>query len=91
MSRITWILIVAMSMAISAAGQTETTGSTSPASAQDGWRFAVWLGVLGWSLQGLFDFGLYIPALAWPAFTLLGWLLGLEQPGLRAKAQTSMG
>ena len=38
--------------------------------------FAVWLGVLGWALQGFFEFGLYIPALAWPAFTLLGWLLG---------------
>ena len=43
----------------------------------DGWlTFAVWLGVLGWSLQSLVEFGLYIPALAWPAFTLLGWLLG---------------
>jgi hypothetical protein len=38
--------------------------------------FAVWLGVLGWALQGLFEFGLYIPALAWPAFAFLGWLLG---------------
>ena len=37
--------------------------------------FSVWLGVLGWSLQSLFEFGLYIPALAWPAFALLGWLL----------------
>ncbi len=37
--------------------------------------FTVWLGVLGWALQGLVEFGLYIPALAWPAFTLLGWLL----------------
>ena len=36
--------------------------------------FAVWLGVLGWSLQSLVEFGLYIPALAWPAFTFLGWL-----------------
>jgi hypothetical protein len=38
--------------------------------------FAIWLGLLGWSLQSLFEFGLYIPALAWPAFALLGWLLG---------------
>jgi hypothetical protein len=38
--------------------------------------FAVWLGVLGWALQGLLEFDLYIPALAWPALTLLGWLLG---------------
>lgn len=42
--------------------------------------FTVWLGVLGWSLQSLFEFGLYIPALAWPAFTLLGWLLGKRTP-----------
>lgn len=38
--------------------------------------YAIWLGLLGWSLQGLMEFGLYIPALAWPAFTLLGWKLG---------------
>jgi O-antigen ligase len=37
--------------------------------------FAIWLGLLGWSLQELFEFGLYIPALAWTAFALLGWLL----------------
>jgi O-antigen ligase len=41
-----------------------------------GWgEFWVWLGVLGWALQGFVEFGLYIPALAWPAFGLLGWLL----------------
>jgi hypothetical protein len=32
--------------------------------------------VLGWSLQSLLEFGLYLPALAWPALTSLGWLLG---------------
>ena len=33
----------------------------------DEWlTFAVWLGVLGWSLQSFVEFGLYIPALAWP-------------------------
>jgi O-antigen ligase len=47
----------------------------------DNWQpFAVWLGVLGWSLQGFVEFGLYIPALAWPAFTCLGWLLGRKRP-----------
>ena len=40
------------------------------------WRFFLWLGVLGWALQSLFDFGLYIPALALPAFAFLGLLLG---------------
>jgi O-antigen ligase len=38
--------------------------------------FWVWLGLLGWALQGLFEFGLYVPALAWTAFAFLGWLLG---------------
>jgi O-antigen ligase len=38
-------------------------------------ELAVWLGVLGWTLQGLIEFGLYLPALAWPAFAFLGWLL----------------
>ena len=37
--------------------------------------FCVWLGVLGWSLQGLFEFGLYIPGLAWIAMVFMGWLL----------------
>lgn len=44
---------------------------------EDWLRFAVWLGLMGWALQGLLEFGLYIPALAWPAFALLGWLLGV--------------
>jgi hypothetical protein len=39
-------------------------------------RLAVWLGTLGWALQSLVEFGLYIPAVAWPAFTFMGWLLG---------------
>ncbi|MGA2863007.1 MAG: O-antigen ligase family protein [Verrucomicrobiota bacterium] len=58
----------------SAARQTETEGSGALGLAQDWQRFALWLGVLGWSLQGLFEFGLYIPALAWPAFAFMGWL-----------------
>ena len=28
-----------------------------------------------WVLQGFVEFGLYIPALAWPAWLMLGWLL----------------
>ena len=38
--------------------------------------FAIWLGLSGWALQGCVEFGLYIPALAWPAFFFLGWLWG---------------
>jgi hypothetical protein len=39
--------------------------------------FALFAGLLGWFVQGLGEFGLYVPALAWTAFTLLGYLLAL--------------
>lgn len=42
---------------------------------QDWLRFCAWLGVLGWALQSGLEFNLYLPALAWPAFALIGWLL----------------
>ncbi len=42
---------------------------------------ATWLGLAAWALQGLVEFGLYIPALAWPAFLLLGWLWGDAESG----------
>jgi putative inorganic carbon (HCO3(-)) transporter len=48
------------------------------------WRLAsplargVWLGSTGLAVQGLVEFGLYIPALAWPQFFLLGWLWGVS-------------
>jgi O-antigen ligase len=38
--------------------------------------FAIFAGLLGWFLQGLGEFSLYIPALAWTTFTLLGCLIG---------------
>jgi putative inorganic carbon (hco3(-)) transporter len=37
--------------------------------------FALWLGLLGFFVQEFIEFSLYIPSMAWPAFTLLGWLL----------------
>lgn len=43
-----------------------------------GFEFALFLGVLIWFLQGFGEFSLYIPALAWIAFTLLGSLTGLQ-------------
>ena len=43
---------------------------------QETLRLSIWLGLLGWSLQSLFEFGLYIPALAWYGFACLGLLLG---------------
>jgi hypothetical protein len=39
--------------------------------------FAIFIGLLGWFIQGIGEFGLYVPAVAWAAFTLLGGLLGL--------------
>ncbi len=43
-------------------------------------RLAVWLGLLGLATQGLVEFGLYIPAIAWPQFLLTGWLIGSARP-----------
>ncbi len=43
------------------------------------YQFLVWLGVLGWALHNLVEFGLYIPALSWPAFACLGWLSRTQQ------------
>jgi len=39
-------------------------------------RLGVWLGILGVAAQSLAEFGLYIPALAWPWFLGMGTLLG---------------
>ena len=36
--------------------------------------FCVWLGLLGFALQGTAEFGLYIPALAWGWFFMMGCL-----------------
>jgi O-antigen ligase len=38
--------------------------------------FGAWLGLLVWALQGLGEFTLYVPGVAWPAFAFLGWQLG---------------
>jgi hypothetical protein len=40
--------------------------------------FAIFLGLLGWFAQGLGEFGLFVPALAWTAFTLMGCLIGQD-------------
>jgi O-antigen ligase len=37
---------------------------------------AIFAGLLGWFAQGFGEFSLYVPALAWTAFTLLGCLIG---------------
>ncbi len=38
-------------------------------------EIAIYAGLLGWFAQGLGEFGLYVPALAWTAFSLLGLVL----------------
>lgn len=48
---------------------------------RDWLRLALWVGLVGWALQGLTEFRLYIPALAWTGFVLLGWLAGLAGQG----------
>lgn len=42
--------------------------------------FGFWLGLAGAMAQGVVEFGLYIPALSWTTFFLLGWLLGVSSP-----------
>jgi O-antigen ligase len=37
--------------------------------------FGIWLGVFGLCLHSMVEFHLYIPALAWPMFFMMGWLL----------------
>jgi O-antigen ligase len=42
----------------------------------DAVSFAIFAGLFGWFVQGFAEFSLYIPALAWTAFALLGCLIG---------------
>jgi O-antigen ligase len=46
--------------------------------ATDPLRFAAWLGLVGWACQSCVEFGLYIPALSWLPFALLGWLWSVQ-------------
>lgn len=44
------------------------------------WTFLlIWIGLACWAAQGFIEFGLYIPALAWPAFGLIGLLWGQKR------------
>lgn len=45
--------------------------------------FAAFSGLLGFFLQSVSEFGLYVPALAWTAFALAGALLGLTADSSR--------
>ncbi|MDA7610542.1 hypothetical protein N8637_01225, partial [Verrucomicrobia bacterium] len=42
-------------------------------------REVIWLGLVALALQNFIEFGLYIPAIAWPYFLLLGWLWGTSE------------
>ena len=64
---LTWILLALATVA-------RKSGLTG-----DSFFFCVYLGLLGWFGQGLGEFGLFIPGLAWVAFTLLGYLIGQER------------
>jgi O-antigen ligase len=43
----------------------------------------VWLGLLAWTTQSAFEFVLYVPALSWSAFALMGWLLANTRETIR--------
>lgn len=50
----------------------------------DAHRSATALGLAAILVQSLLEFGLYIPAIAWPTFVLLGWMLGADpSPGTK--------
>ena len=48
--------------------------------------FAVFAGLLGWFVQGFGEFSLYVPALAWVAFTLLGVSVAEKRIGFDKKS-----
>ncbi len=75
-----WVGLLAYAfLIVGAVARSYPRPGSAPATKPDDWlTFAVWLGLVGWSLQSFIEFGLYIPALAWSAFTFLGWLLGKE-------------
>jgi hypothetical protein len=59
-------------------GRRHAVASASTANGSPGLpvETAVFFGLLAWFLHGMAEFGLYIPASAWTAFTLFGALLG---------------
>jgi hypothetical protein len=42
-------------------------------------RYALWLGLAAWAAHSMLEFSLYIPALSWLPFALLGWLWASRQ------------
>jgi O-antigen ligase len=58
----------------------ESVATAWPEADQRRLEWAVFLGLLGWFTHGFAEFGLYIPASAWTAFTLAGALLAARMP-----------
>ena len=56
---------------------------------EDPVEIVLFLGLLGWFLQEFGEFGLYIPAEAWIAFTLLGSALAWSIPFSAAPLRTA--
>ncbi len=54
-------------------------------------EFAVLIGLVGWLAQGFTEFGLYIPALSWTAFTLAGALWARSAAGASPGPRPVMG
>ena len=50
---------------------------------------AMALGLIGWALQSFVEFGLYVPAIAWPAMLMLGWVTGLPTQTASTGGQAS--
>jgi len=78
-----YIAFVSLALILSYPPANECQPDAMQLSGNRNWSaFAVWLGVLAVALQSLVEFSLYIPALSWPSFGLLGWLLAWEMPAL---------
>jgi O-Antigen ligase len=52
----------------------------------DAFALTLFVGLVGWFMQGFGEFGLYIPATAWTAFTLLGGLISKARFGFDKNA-----
>ena len=55
----------------------------------DAISFAIFAGVLAWFVQGAGEFSLYIPALAWMAFTMLGICVAFPESTAFATTSTT--
>lgn len=54
---------------------------------------AMGLGLIGWALQSFVEFGLFVPAIAWTAMLMLGWLAGLppmQSPSTGSKTSPNL-